>query len=95
MLGYILEALQIQEELVRAKKLIPDTEAGQHLQYSLNHDQLLKTLDNKKRTTTSIDPAQIWTVKSQRRFTGFSQFATLDFRNMCSSDFPVSGRIVV
>jgi len=57
------EVLQIQEELVRAKKLIPDTEAGQHLQYSLN--QLLKTLDNKKRTTTSLDPAQIASIRAQ------------------------------
>ena len=34
------EVLQIQEELVGAKKLVPDTEAGQQLRYSL--DQLLK-----------------------------------------------------
>ena len=69
MLGYIVEVLQIQEELVRAKKLIPDTEAGQHLQYSLN--QLLKTLDNKKRTTTSLDPAQIASIADSTFSTRF------------------------
>jgi hypothetical protein len=32
-----------------------------------------------------------WLVESQWRFTGFSLFVALDFRNTCSSDFPVSG----
>ena len=57
------EVLQIQEELVRAKKLIPDTEAGKHLQYSLN--QLLKTLNDNKRTTSSLDPDQIASIRAQ------------------------------
>ena len=43
------------------KKLTPDTETGQHLQYSPN--QLLKTLDNKERTTISLDPAQIASIR--------------------------------
>ena len=37
-----MDALQIQEELVEAKKVIPDTDAGRQLGYSL--DQLLKSL---------------------------------------------------
>ena len=37
-----MDALQIQEELVEAKKVIPNTEAGRQLGYSL--DQLLKSL---------------------------------------------------
>ena len=37
-----MDALQIQEELVEAKKVIPETEAGRQLGYSL--DQLLKSL---------------------------------------------------
>ena len=37
-----MDALQIQEELVEAKKVIPNTEAGRQLEYSL--DQLLKSL---------------------------------------------------
>ena len=37
-----MDALQIQKELVEAKKLMPDTEVGRQLRYSL--DQLLKSL---------------------------------------------------
>ena len=75
MLGYILETLQIREELVRAKKLIPDMEAGGHLQDSLN--QLLKTLDNKKRTSTSLDPAQIPSIRVQILSQWLSRFFDL------------------
>jgi hypothetical protein len=62
------EVLQIQEELVRAKKLVPDTEAGQHLRYSL--DQLLKTLKSKEHSTDSpsietLNPAQIAGIRAQ------------------------------
>ena len=37
-----MDALQIQKDLVEAKKLMPDTEVGRQLRYSL--DQLLKSL---------------------------------------------------
>ena len=63
-----MNALQIQEELVEAKKLIPDTEAGRQLRYSL--DQLLKSL----KETYSKDPsrrkeldAQIAAIRNQMR----------------------------
>ena len=62
------EVLQIQEELVRAKKLVPDTDAGQQLRYSL--DQLLKTLKSKEGLTDSssietLNPAQITHIRAQ------------------------------
>ena len=62
------EVLQIQEELVRAKKLVPDTDAGQQLRYSL--DQLLKTLKSKEGSTDSssietLNPAQITHIRAQ------------------------------
>ncbi|EDR05877.1 uncharacterized protein LACBIDRAFT_329339 [Laccaria bicolor S238N-H82] len=47
-----MDALQIQEELVEARKLIPDTEVGRQLRYSL--DQLLKSL----KQASSKDPSQ-------------------------------------
>jgi len=47
-----MDALQIQEELVEAKKLIPETEAGRQLRYSL--DQLLKIL----KQASSKDPSR-------------------------------------
>ena len=47
-----MDALQIQEELVEAKKLISDTEAGRQLQFSL--DQLLKIL----KEASSKDPSR-------------------------------------
>ena len=71
----VISTLQIQEELVRAKKLIPDMEAGGHLQDSLN--QLLKTLDNKKLTTTSLDPAQIASIHVQILSQWLSRFFDL------------------
>ena len=62
------EVLQIQEELVRAKKLVPDTDAGQQLRYSL--DQLLKTLKSKEHSTDSpsietLNPDQIAGIRAQ------------------------------
>ena len=62
------EVLQIQEELVGAKKLVPDTEAGQQLRYSL--DQLLKALKSKELPTDSpsiemLNPAQIAGIRAQ------------------------------
>ena len=62
------QVLQIQEELVDAKKLVPDTEAGQQLRYSL--DQLLETLKSKKLSTDSpsikmLDPARIAGIRAQ------------------------------
>ena len=61
------EVLQIQEELVRAKKLVPDTEAGQKLCYSL--DQLLQTLKNKNSTDSpsieTLNRAQIAAIHAQ------------------------------
>jgi hypothetical protein len=63
-----MDPLQIQEELVEAKKLIPYTEAGRQLQYSL--DQLLKILER----AASKDPsrrkelgAQIAAIRDQMR----------------------------
>ena len=47
-----MDALQIQEELVDAQKLIPDTEAGRQLRYSL--DQLLRNL----KQASSKDPSR-------------------------------------
>ncbi|EDR05778.1 uncharacterized protein LACBIDRAFT_302493 [Laccaria bicolor S238N-H82] len=61
------EVLQIQEELVGAKKLLPDTEAGQQLRHSL--DQLLKTLKSKHSTDSlsieMLNPAQIAGIRAQ------------------------------
>ena len=63
-----MDALQIQMELVEAKKLIPDTDAGRLLRYSL--DQLLKSL----KEASSTDPsrrkeldAQITAIRDQMR----------------------------
>jgi len=47
-----MDVLQIQEELVESKKLIPDTEAGRQLQFSL--DQVLKIL----KEASSKDPSR-------------------------------------
>ena len=47
-----MDALQVQMELVEAKKLIPDTDAGRELRYSL--DQLLKSL----KQASSKEPSQ-------------------------------------
>ena len=63
-----MDALQIQEELVEAKKLIPDTEAGRQLRYSL--DQLLKCLKQASAKDSSphkeLD-AQIAAIRDQIR----------------------------
>jgi len=63
-----MDALQIQEELVEAKKLIPDTEAGRQLRYSL--DQLLKSLKQASTKDSSrrkeLD-AQIAAIRDQIR----------------------------
>ena len=63
-----MDALQIQMELVEARKLIPDTDAGRELRYSL--DQLLKSL----KEASSTDPsrrkeldAQIAAIRDQMR----------------------------
>ena len=63
-----MDALQIQEEMVEAKKLIPETEAGRQLRYSL--DQLLKSL----KQASSKDPSrrkeldtQIAAIRNQMR----------------------------
>jgi hypothetical protein len=63
-----MDALQIQEELVTAKKLIPDTEAGRQLRYSL--DQLLTSLKQASSKDSSrrkeLD-AQITAIRDQIR----------------------------
>jgi hypothetical protein len=65
-----MDALQIQEELVEAKKLIPNTEAGRQLRYTL--DELLKIL----KQASSKDPSrrkeldvQIAAIRDQMRAT--------------------------
>ena len=63
-----MDALQIQEELVEAKKLIPDTEAGRQLRYSL--DQLLKSLmqaSSKDSSRPKELDAQIAAIRDQIR----------------------------
>ncbi|EDR05892.1 uncharacterized protein LACBIDRAFT_302516 [Laccaria bicolor S238N-H82] len=62
------EVLQIQEELVHAKKLVADTEAGQQLRYCL--DKLLRTPKSKQLSTDSLsiemlNPAQIAGIRAQ------------------------------
>ena len=63
-----MDALQIQKELVEAKKLMPDTEEGQQLRYSL--DQLLKSLKEASSMDSSrrkqLDARVAWICDSLR-----------------------------
>ena len=63
-----MAALQIQEEMVEGRKLIPETEAGRQLRYSL--DQLLKFLEQGSSKDSSrrkeLD-AKIATIREQMR----------------------------
>ena len=63
-----MAALQIQEEMVEGRKLIPETEAGRQLRYSL--DQLLKFLEQGSSKDSSRRKelnAKIATIREQMR----------------------------